>query len=275
MASDEHRRITQQTLTALFLSAPVEQITGVWEFHRPSGHRSHSRSLPGHLLHLVTEGAYRLRSNGREYNVCTGDIIYYFETEEVHWLDCEGPVSFRSVGFTAPLLQPLPLAERVFPSTPTMRDAFQTLCAAALRVNPLERSLACHSALNRLLLEILQQRELSAFSSPDGELWWRVEQEVRRRRRFRPTLDELAERFGCSRATLCRASQAAVGLSPGRRLRGIRMAEAKGLLQMSSLTITQIAEYLGYPRLQEFSREFRAFYHCSPKVFRHSCPASG
>jgi transcriptional regulator GlxA family with amidase domain len=41
-----------------------------------------------------------------------------------------------------------------------------------------------------------------------------------------------------------------------RRLRELRLAEAQGLLRFSTLSVSQVAEYLGYPRVHEFSREF-------------------
>ncbi|MHC4874825.1 MAG: helix-turn-helix domain-containing protein [Planctomycetota bacterium] len=52
------------------------------------------------------------------------------------------------------------------------------------------------------------------------------------------------------------------------RLRSLRMSEARGLLIYSSLNITQIAQYLDYPRVHEFSREFKKYFGVSPRDVR-------
>ena len=46
------------------------------------------------------------------------------------------------------------------------------------------------------------------------------------------------------------------------------MAEARGSLKFSTLNISQVAGYLSYPRIHEFSREFRRLCGQSPITFR-------
>ena len=237
--------------------SPVESISGIWNFIREPGGCHRARSLPGHLLHLVTRGSYRLRTNGREYAIGTGDVIYYHETEDVEWLGNKETVEFTSVGFMAPALAPLPLEQRVFRAAPPIRAAFARLLESSLLPPSLTRTLAGHAALLDILRRIPgwgeQPRIVPDHSSRS---WWMVEHALRKRRQFRAGLPELCQLGGMSRATLVRACRSATGTSPMRRLRDLRMAEAYGLLQFSTLSIGQIAAYLGYPRIHEFSREF-------------------
>jgi len=237
---------------------PVEGVSGVWRFSREPGGYHRARSLPGHLLHLVLEGFYRLRTNGREYDIRPADVIYYHETEEVEWLGNAGRVSFYSVGFLAPGLPPLPPERRVFASDEAIRAAFEDLYAASLLPRDSRRALGIHAALLRIVAGIDWWRQPApAAPAESAALWWRLERWLRERRRFRSTIDELAAEAGCSRATVVRACRAATGESPMRRLRGVRMAEARGLLGFSTLNVGQVAEYLGYGRIHEFSREYR------------------
>ena len=73
-----------------------------------------------------------------------------------------------------------------------------------------------------------------------------------------------------SRSSIVRLCRQATGMSPMKRIQQIRMEEAKGLLLSSSLNITEIAQYLGYIRMHEFSREFTLYFGTSPKQFRNS-----
>jgi AraC-like DNA-binding protein len=247
----------------------VEGISGVWKFSRAPGGYHRARSLPGHLLHLVLEGAYRLRTNGREYDVRPRDAIYYHETEEVEWLGNAGRVSFYSVGFLAPGLPPLPVERRVFPSTARLRAGFEDLHAASLLPRDARRALGIHSALLRIVLEIDWWRRPAPADPPESAaLWWRLERWLREKRRFRSTLDELAAQAGCSRASVVRACRDATGESPMRRLRQVRMAEAQGLLRFSTLNVGQVADYLGYGRIHEFSREYRSCCGHPPSAAR-------
>lgn len=246
------------------LPSPVERITGIWKFVRSSHARSTARSLPGHLLHLVEAGSYHLKTNAREYDIHAGDVIYYHESEEV---ECKGTgevVEFCSVGFFAPLFAPLPLDMRVFASNKLIRRGFSELLSVSAVTDQPRRSILAHGALLKILAEIEQKCKQPYIPQKTQELWWSVEEELRRQQHFRPTLHELAIIAKCSAATISRSCKKTTGKSPISRIRQLRMAEARGLLRFSTLTVTQVALYLGYSRLHEFSREFSRFFKTPP-----------
>jgi AraC-like DNA-binding protein len=175
-------------------------------------------------------------------------------------------VAFLSVGFTAPTLAPLPLDRRVFPSDPKMRKAFHDLYAAAQLPGRTERSLKTFSSLLALLGRIEEKKlGFSKISEQGRETWWSVEERIRQTRQFRPALDELADLACSSRAGIVRSCRRATGESPMRRIQHLRMEEARGLLKYSTLNVTQVAEYLGYSRLNEFSREYSKYFKYPPK----------
>ena len=246
------------------LTCPVTAILGVWQFVRGVRGYTRTRSTPGHLLHLVIAGGYNLRTNGREYEIKCGDLIYYHESEEVEWLKNTEEVIFYSVGFLAPSLDPLPLETRVFRSTPAIYAAFTELFRKSLEPESGKRTYGLFTSLMTILSYLEEKRIQFQEKKYQHELWWEIEEKIRKNRRFRPSLDELAEMSACSRASVVRSCRRATGLSPMKRLQALRMAEARGLLRYSALTITQIAQYLSYPRIHEFSREFKGCFRQAP-----------
>jgi AraC-like DNA-binding protein len=249
--------------------SPIESISGVWRFVRPAGHRVHTHSLPDHLLQLVLQGSYAIRINNRHYEVKAGDVIYFYANEDVQWLGNPEEVTFYSVGFRSLVFRPLAIDQRIFASTPTLRKAFEQLYSASRLPRHSEGfAMGTYSALLTILLEIQHTQQPTESVNARTQSWWELEKRIRGQGRFRPGLDELAQLCFTSRATVVRLCRQATGLSPMQRIRQIRMEEAKGLLSYSPMNITEIARYLGYDRIHEFSREFTAYYGTSPRQFR-------
>jgi AraC-like DNA-binding protein len=262
--------IAQAEFAISYVPAPIEAVVGVWQFVRePFFRTATARSLPGHLLHLLTAGHYRLTANGREYRVTAGDMVYYHESEAVAWEGDASQVVFYSVGFLAPQMRPLPIERRVFRASARMRWTFAQLYAA-WESGRQQRALVVYARLADLLAAVQQAGLTESVDAPPdaARLWWEAENVVRRRRLFRPTLKQICQAAATSRGTLIRACRQATGTTPIRRLREIRMEEARGLLQFAHLNVTQIADYLGYGRIHEFTRDFTAFHGRPPREFR-------
>jgi len=240
---------------------PLETITGVWEFTRPPYFKYLCYSLPDHLLHLVIKGSYTVRINNRKYDVKTGDIIYYYESEEVESVGNETEVTFYSVGFQASKMSPLPINKRVFQSNIKLKELFHKLFEGFSSDNNKIRKYKTFAAL----LDILDEFEVLNVVAQNNiddkeELWWALERRIRKHKKFRPSMDNLCEVAGFSKATVIRSCKKVTGDTPLKRIQKIRMEEAKGLLRFANLNVSQVSEYLGYPRLHEFSREFSKFY---------------
>lgn len=102
-------------------------------------------------------------------------------------------------------------------------------------------------ALRRLqpVLELLQTRYTEALS-----------------------LDELAKAGCMSSAYCCELFHFAFGTTPIAYRNGLRLAEARRLMQADDLTIHDIAYRVGFQSVQEFNRLFRRETGCSPSQFR-------
>ena len=84
------------------------------------------------------------------------------------------------------------------------------------------------------------------------------------------TLQHLADFFNYSPRHIERIIKTATGNSFKDNILRLRMQHAKQLLQDSSLTVTEIAEDLGYYDDNTFRRYFREYCHTSPSEFRKS-----
>ena len=83
-----------------------------------------------------------------------------------------------------------------------------------------------------------------------------------------PSTEQLAERFGVSRAILDRAFADDVGLSPSKMLMRLRLDEAKRLMAATDLTLAEIAARLGYCNAAYFTNIFRDSEGVAPKEWR-------
>lgn len=227
---------------------------------------SQCRSTPGHLIHLMVRGRYALTIAERQYEVSAGDVIYYHESETVIYRGGRSRVEFVSIGFLASDLQPPPIHARVMKSTAVVRAAFGRVVEASMMPAGATRRLTMHRWLTTICDEIAHRHPQPMWGASEtaGELWWSAEQIIRRTRRYRIGLEALAEAVRCSRATLVRSCRRCVGQSPMARVRELRMDQAAGLLRLGELSVSAVAEYLGYGRVHEFSREFGAYFGYRP-----------
>jgi transcriptional regulator GlxA family with amidase domain len=103
---------------------------------------------------------------------------------------------------------------------------------------------------------------------PKARLWWELESELRRDLQRPITLALMAQLTKRSQATIARSCQHAVGMPPLKRLKQVRLSLARGLIWSSRLTMTEIAERIGYARVHEFSRDFRKQFGIAPSYDR-------
>lgn len=257
------------------LAAPVERLVFVDEVERIQTGPFQSRSLPGHLLHLVTAGAVSQWAEGRAEVFSKGAVVWYHDDEPVRGQIVRAPWRFITINFRAPALPPPPDDRRVLRAGPATLRLGRRLLALWRNdaLPPLERQLRCHRALLELLLQILPGASLHSASPLGPKVWWRIEKQLRGRLEEPLTLAAIQQLSGLSVRTIIRACKAATGVPPMRRLREIRLSYARGLVQHSDLPITEIAFRIGYARSQEFSRDYHRRFDITPREDRRQPPA--
>lgn len=246
------------------LVAPVERILGVWLLVSPPGKRTQGFSHPGHMLHLVLQGRYRVTVRGRSYEMKPGMMITYYEAEETIFEAYDEQVAFYSTAFVAPSIRPLNDSNRCFQADQNVADVFRDYHQASFDPQPELRDMRMWAGLYGLLAAIRQQVGPCFQTDVPGGVRQQIENALRKRGIFRPTIEMLCDICHCSKSTLIRRCREETQMTPMRLVQRLRMGEARCLLLHAMWSVTQIAEYLGYPRMHEFSREFAAYYGCSP-----------
>ncbi|MFA9477816.1 AraC family transcriptional regulator [Phycisphaerales bacterium AB-hyl4] len=249
-------------------ASPVRQVLLCREMTRTeAGEQTVASSLPGHLLQLTLVGSAVHDVAGRRYTLGPGDLIWFHEDESVHVEVVSAPWTFLTLNVIAPSLAPPAFERRVRRTSRSLREQFRAVHTAwqDRSLGEAQRSLRVHGRVLSLLAELAEPAELVTAEADDAAWWWEIETRCRKDLSQPMSLSVMQAMTRRSRATITRACRRATGLPPMRRIRQIRMSMARGLLRHSTLQVTQIADRLGYPRINEFSRDYRKHFGCSPR----------
>ncbi|HSI07307.1 MAG: helix-turn-helix domain-containing protein [Rariglobus sp.] len=123
-----------------------------------------------------------------------------------------------------------------------------------------------------LLSELAPPPNRTTAAAPGSTLKLQVNHALQQRRPVAPSIRELAAELGMSPSNLRTRFRASCGVSLGKHMRELRLERACGLLRMTSVRISEIAEQCGFNSLFSFSRTFRIRHGVSPKAYRESTP---
>jgi AraC-like DNA-binding protein len=251
--------------------SPIQDILLVEKFERRrTGFRFAATSLPGHLLHFTVSGEVKQECNGREYVLRPGSVIWYHEDESVRGKVLGAPWVFYSVNFIAPALPPPPFEQRLYAGLKTLHPHFQELLRVCRepRQPSMERSFLAHAALLRILAALARPMQKPYGVDPRARLWWELETECRRDLKRPLNMAWMTQHAHASPATIARSCKYALGMPPLKRIKQVRLSLARGLVLRSRLSMKEIAERTGYPRIHEFSRDYRKYYGKPPTADR-------
>jgi len=253
--------------------APVTRIMLIDRLERPkAGFTDKGFSKPGHTIQCVVSGRVRIFIEGSQYELIPGSSIWFHEDQYFEVEVVEGPWVFYVLNFVAPSLQPPPPDLRVWSVEREVVGRLDDLLARwrDSTMSPSSRVLSIHWRLLELLEHLKPGRAIQFRSDDFSRLWWDVEKRLHLDLAQVVELSLLAEWAGCSVATLSRACRAAVGVTPMKRVKQMKLSYARSLVQHSSLTIGQISERIGYGRVFEFSRDYHKHWGMPPTTDRKS-----
>ncbi len=252
----------------------IQSVAVVDQLTRTSVGRYVGATLPGHLLHVVTEGEVLQEISGRHYRLTPGTAVWYHEDETVYGQILQVPWTFYTVSFRAQRIAPPPYEHRVWPAPPGCADCFQRLLDAWRNesASPGERHLRVFFHLIQLLLELRPAAFGEANTGSGAYLWWDLETTLRKDLGRPIDMRLLEELSGRSQRSIVRACHLAVGMPPMRRVKRLRLSYARGLVLYSQLSLTDIALRVGYSRVQELSRDYRQHFGATPREDRRRGP---
>lgn len=255
--------------------SPIQKVFIVAYLKRKErGFTYNEPSWPGHQIQLVERGRLHIESGGRSYEAGPGTVMWFYDNEDVHGRVLDAPWVFYSINFLAPTLPP-PSFERRFivPKKGVIRR-FEALYTAWMntRVPPLIRLFAIQARLLDILQEVTTPGQLAVRVGQETALWWHVETELRKEMSRPIDVQLMSQLVKRSPATITRSCRQAVGISPLKRVKQVRMSMARGFVWMSKLTFTEIADRVGYPRVHEFSRDYHRRFGVTPTQDRERFP---
>ena len=162
---------------------------------------------------------------------------------------------------------------RTFPSTTSVRDAFNGLIEASRAMRPCS-GVIVEAAAHRVLGEILA---LWCTPAVSNKVSLDIVESVRRMLttniRHPPSIEAVAKSAGFSPSRLRELFKRATGLSPKRFQMRARLLAAGRLLRDSDMTVSAVAEETGFESIYVFSHIFRAEIGMSPTDYRKRASA--
>jgi AraC-like DNA-binding protein len=264
-----------QSFTCLPIEGPlIQRVAVVDRLSRAKPERFQSSSLPGHLLHLVTEGEVRQTTGGRLQHLAPGNAVWYFENEPVRGEILRAPWTFYTVNFEAPTLAPPPEDQRIHRVRLATASKFEALFEAWQNEGRSDtvRHIRVHALLLDLLLDLLPAGPARQRADTPTQIWWDIETQLRGKLDQVIDLAFLQNLSGRSQRSIVDTCKQATGTSPMRRVKELRLSYARGLVLHSALTISEIAYRTGYSRVQELSRDYHQRFGATPREDRTHGP---
>lgn len=233
-----------------------------------------STSLPGHLIHIVTEGKVKQWAAGHLQEFGPGNLVWYYENEPVQGQILQAPWTFYTINFLAPTLAPPHFSHRVTTIDPSALKQVEELLILWRdhRAPSTMRHLRCFALLMELILQALPVESQNLRGDASTIVWWEIEAKLRKDLSQPIDLRYIEKLSGRSRRTINRACYLAVSMSPMRRIKELRLSYARGLVLHSTLSMTEIAYRVGYSRVQELSRDYHHKFNRSPSDDRACGP---
>lgn len=120
--------------------------------------------------------------------------------------------------------------------------------------------------LEHLLIMLLRDKKINekAGRRHHDEKSFDIHQYITENFREKITLDNLCFLFGTNKTTLCREFREKYGRTIQEYIHHLRVREAKALLKEDELTVTEVAEKVGFSSVHYFCRAFKALEGKSP-----------
>lgn len=221
------------------------------------------------VLHCVRDGHGTFIDNGTPHSADAGDVFLFQPGHHYQYHDVPAQpwrydfLTFdgdSSAALAAVLDLPAPLIKlgKDHPFWARLDDLIVTYHDPLI-------ALTTSCQLTWGLLGALSQLDAQSGSAGLGV---RVRDYLERLETDFPTVDQLAFRFGVSRATLFRAFRSTNGISVKQWIDAKRFARAKELLKVSDTPIHEIGRLCGFQDALYFSRAFKQRFGVSPKEWR-------
>lgn len=236
-----------------------------------------------YLIHYVISGKGYYRLRRQQYELCGGDtFLVYPDREVLYYADADDPWEYAWVGFTGSDASIILKAAGFSPEQPFLKnipfgDAVhrQILRIYDARGNEFEHAVEMTGRLYTMLALFLHGASHSGSRNSANSYVQKSIEFIASNYSYAITVEDIADYVGVSRSHLFRSFETVLGQSPKEYLTDYRMKQACYLLEHSDLSITAIANSLGFDNSLYFSKTFHRKKEMSPKEYRgkaKKCP---
>lgn len=238
-----------------------------------------------YLIHYVFSGKGCYLLNGQTFELHAGDsFLVYPNTEVLYHAAADNPWEYAWVGFTGSDASMILNATDFSPERPFIKDTpfgdavyRQILHIYDARGNEFEHAVEMTGRLYTMLALFLHGATHSGSQNSANSYVQKGIEFISSNYSYAITVEDIADYVGVSRSHLFRSFESVLGQSPKEYLTDFRMKQACYLLEHSELSITAIANSLGFDNSLYFSKTFHKQKGTSPKEFRsktRSCTVS-
>ena len=229
-----------------------------------------------YLIHYIICGHGFYQVGGQTYALHAGDsFLVYPNTEVLYYADRSDPWEYAWVGFTGSDASMILKATDFSPSHPIIADTpsgdaihRQILHIYDARGNEFEHAVEMTGRLYTMLALFLHGATSSGSRNSTNSYVQKGIEYISSNYSYAITVEDIADYVGVSRSHLFRSFETVLGQSPKEYLTDFRIKQACYLLEHSDLSITAIANSLGFDNSLYFSKTFHKKKMMSPKDYR-------
>lgn len=229
-----------------------------------------------YLIHYIIAGKGRLKVGQDVFNLEAGDsFLIYPDTEALYTADENDPWEYAWVGFNgsdAPILLNATdfTPERpVITCTPYGKEiAHQLRHIYEVRGSDFESAVEMTGRLYMTLSVFLKGAGHTPVQNNYHTYVQKAVEYIAAHYSYQITIEDIAAYVGLSRSHLFRSFEAVLQLSPKEYLSQFRIKQACYLLRHSNLSITAIANSVGFESSLYFSKAFKKAKHMPPRDYK-------
>ena len=229
-----------------------------------------------YLIHYVISGKGYYKVKNKTFTLKAGDtFLVYPNTEVLYYADETNPWEYAWVGFTGSDASTILKATDFTKETPVILQAplgesihRQLLHIYDARGNEFEHAVEMTGRLYTMLALFMHSTSKTPEQNTAVTYVQKGIEYISANYSYNITVEDIADYIGLSRSHLFRSFESVLGQSPKEYLTDFRMKQACYLLEHSNLSITAIANSMGFDNSLHFSKSFHKFKGMAPKEYR-------
>ena len=229
-----------------------------------------------YLIHYIISGKGYYKLHGQLFTLRAGDaFLVYPNTEVLYYADEGDPWEYAWVGFTGSDASMILKATDFSSEAPviyqtSLGDAIhrQILHIYDARGTEFEHAVQMTGRLYTMLALFMHASTKQEIQNTANSYVQKGVEYISSNYSYNITIEDIADYVGLSRSHLFRSFEAVLGQSPKEFLTDFRMKQACYLLEHTDLSITAVANSVGFDNGLYFSKTFHKLKGMSPKEYR-------